>query len=206
MTHIWILRLSLVAAAAMLCSAFVALSVITPSACLVTRSVSTSPGSAFVLYLTTGCLVEELVRCVGAGWWWCSGTRTIGGGNSMRGEITKPSVNYFHGLRSPEDSLQVEKESCIDLFYFKWSCSFLNFNIDTKSKLRFCIQFKNQDHIVTSLQQCHLWESNLHAGDSLWLDAIVDNQCTTKDLLNIDTRNTSISISFPENFKEIFTK
>ena len=44
-----------------------------------------------------------------------------------------------------------------------------------KSQPGFHIPFNSQGHIGTGPQHCHLWESNPHRGDSLWLDAKLAN-------------------------------
>ena len=41
----------------------------------------------------------------------------------------------------------------------------------TKSNRGFDILFNSQDNFGTGPHHCHLWESNSHIGNSLWLDA-----------------------------------
>ena len=39
-----------------------------------------------------------------------------------------------------------------------------------RSKLHFYVRFNSQVYTGTGPQYCHLWKSNWHRGDSLWLD------------------------------------
>ena len=49
----------------------------------------------------------------------------------------------------------------------QWQC----LNTKTKSKLGFYVPFDSQGHIRTGSKYCRLWESKIHRGDCLWLDA-----------------------------------
>ena len=50
------------------------------------------------------------------------------------------------------------------------------------SKLVFYVPFNSQGHIGAWPQHWHLWESNLHTGDSLDLDAKLANHYATERL------------------------
>ena len=99
------------------------------------------------------CATALFVVCVGGGIWI----------NHLKDQTMQGNSDTEGGT----DSTEKKSESG-----FEVRKNPISFVVFSKSKIQgFFVPFNSQGHIATGPQHCHLWESNPHKGDCLWLDS-----------------------------------